>query len=80
MQYSFWWVGGLVLKTTTVLIDHNQNYGMVGQWYQPGYSILLENFILVGRWAGFEDTHCLDGLCYDSYNYDYGMVGQWYKP
>ena len=39
---------------------------MVGQWEKPGYNTLSEKiFTLVGRWAGFEDTHYLDGLGYD---------------
>ena len=33
----------------------------------------------VGRWAGLEDTHYIDGPCYNSDNQYYGMVGQWFN-
>ena len=53
---------------------------MVGQWDKPGCCILFLNVTLVGRWAGIEDTHYLDGLGYDSHSQDCGIVGQWDKP
>ena len=46
---------------------------MVGQWNKLDYIILLKDSTLVVRWDGFEDTHYLDGLCYDSHN-----LGIWY--
>ena len=53
-------------------------------WLVSGISLdtvlFLKNLTLVGRWAGFEDTHYLDGLGYDSQSYDCGMVGHWDKP
>ena len=59
--------------------SHNQNYGMVGQWNKLGCETLLKSSTLVVRWAGFEDTHHLEGPWYDTANWDYGMVGQWNK-
>ena len=41
-------------------------------WLVSGMSLdaafFFKKFTLVGRWAGFEDTHYLDGLGYDSHS------------
>ena len=40
-------------------------------WLVSGISLdaalFFKHFSLVGKWAGFEDTHYLDGLKYDSH-------------
>ena len=61
----------MVLKTPIDALCYDSHN--LGFWY--GWSMeqawlwnSFKNSALVVRWAGFEETHYLDGPCYDSRN------------